>query len=612
MKRNFNVYIPEFVWKDGEMVPMNKLKPEDRSKVLRHGKAVVTTDIRKNYKTIVTAATSVMKFGGGFEGKEFLEFAKRIHDKGMVIAPFVKDANGGGRGARAWGLIHAVPKGTVENILETLDVKEEFEKLPPEKQLARITKFLGEMDELEHKPTVKIIPDFSEYEGLLPADDEWMAKNNLPFGIKATGPVKGLIVPKSYFINAAKTEMEQKIMTELLSGADIFVPESENKIKLSAEKLTKTIHVIRNITPEKRFSRNLKKGDNTDALGRNPTFAFDLQALLGHTPTPDLSEEKAFYEKGEWSEELLDNLFGFDDKKTEPVSRKLRREGELIKNGVNPHDPEVRDEAMKALWTRIRTRLQGKLPGIYGVAMPISLLPVGVRKKRGYITRYPWIFPILADYAIHEHCIFLDTELMKMFGGDFDGDQIAVFHRKRLDTGLVYPNMKGTLKEWMKMPEKTNASHGDKPQEEVIAYILGQYAGCGRIFNAGKIVVDTARAEGWTQEAICELDAKITGSKVQTYINGFKNAGCEEVPSLSDLAGMFNVPAKRLNRQRAFYRALRSPMGGIDMVVESATDLNADPKSPAYYERTIAINFKDWEYTTSADMEAKNMLKEVL
>jgi hypothetical protein len=566
---------------------IGNLEKQERNRVFEHKKTITDKPV---YREIVNGATSIMKFGGSFDGARFLEIANRVKLKGKHVFPHIKDAHGGGQGAQAWGVIHITETDKYEDLLKRLDITEEMHKLPIEKQLTRIQKFLSRMDSLKVKPKIKLIPDGLLHEGLIAAEPEWMVKNNLVFAEKTTGPMKGLLIHKQHFIDSAETEIKRKMLEELLTGADLYAPNNENKIKLPVEKLERLLHVERTLVPEKAISTKLKH-PITGELGRNPVLSHDLQALMRTTPKPRLDDIKALYEKGEWTEELIEHMFGYWDEKTQKT--KLRMEGEMIKSGVSPHDPAVKAKTMRAAWTLTSHRLQPSTPGVYGVAIPLEIVPNDVQRQWGWINRWPWMMPMWAEYAVYQDCIAVGDKIMKLFGGDFDRDLMVAY--KFTHTGINFTKMYDRLSDWMKTPEKKDVEKQTKTREEVIAFILDQYSGCGQIFNSGKVVVDTARYEGWSYWKCLELEARITATWVQPFINGFKNAGFEgKLPTVFELATEYKVPTHNLMRIGQFFSVVRTGIAGLDNIIKIGNELGVKADSLSYYERVVSI-FKDWK-----------------
>lgn len=577
MFKNYSGYLPEFVLlqKDErfEIVSFRRLPIHLRAAVIKHEKMAHNVDTKPYYKRIVMDSVSIMKFGGSYDPASFKFVCERATGLGYKVAPLFRDIHGGGQGALGWGVVHISKHDHVGAVLAELGIADEMYALSKPKFLNRINKLLGVHDSIMYKPSVRVIPDIPEFQGLAFASPEWMERNNIAYGMKLTGPVKSLVVPKPDHISF---------------NADLVIMQSENKLKLSEEKLSRLISLVRSNTPKLKFSRNLPKMNGN--LGRLPVSGFDMQALLNKTPNPDLTQEKDFYENGNLSPELFSAMFEYTDKSGD---KKVRREGQQIQTGADPFCEQLFSATMSALRTVVTAKLKGRIPGIYGVAMPISLLPKGVPVKRGWVTRWPWMFPILANYAIYEHCIFVDTKLHKMFGGDYDGDLVAVYHRNAMDTGMVFPRDKVKLAAWMKAPEKVEDST-DCSINDTIVSLLEQYSGCGRVYNNCKVVVEAARMDGWDRDRLLELDARLYATIVQPAIDGFKNKGTDVLPSVKDIAVANGVPTANLKHVSTCFIAVRSRAGGITEMVDTAKVLKADIHSKCFYERVCAL-FKGWK-----------------
>lgn len=566
-------YIPEYVLIDGKEKMFSMLEQKERFAVMAHCKSVYSVDARPNYKDIVTKCMSIMKFGCGFNMKDIEVINQRFSK--YIIQPLIKDAQGGGQGGRGWGILHLNPDNLVDRLLRKYNILDEFKELSKEKQLSRIQKFIGPMDQIIYKPRV-LVTNIESYEGLIKGRQSWMDLNFIPFGAKTTGPVKGLVVPM--------TDMEEKLYKDY----DLVIPNGENKLNLSAEKLSMTIMLNRENIPANRYSRNLIT--SSGKIGRMPRHAFDLQAHLNVIPRVDLTVEKAFYETGKFEPEFIEQLFGYTDKEDKLT---LRNEGKLIMAGANPFGKDLINETLKSLLTMIKSKLEGRIPGIYGTAMPLEMLPKGIKRKTGYVTRFPWVFPIMTEYAIYEHCVFVPEALMKVFGGDFDGDQVAIYHRMSMEGLPTWKNDSQWLTGIMSAPDKKDVI-SDKSIEDVMGSQIEQYTKCGQIYNTCKIIEECARMEGWSRHDIFSLGAKLTAQVVQPYINGFKYAAEEgELPTIEKIAEAYGVPLRWKERATMFFNGFRTSKASIPRIAKTAKLIQALPTSPMYYER-LGYIFIDW------------------
>jgi len=519
---------------------------------------------------------TIMKFGGAFTGEEFSELNKLCQEKGYQLQWLMKEAHGGGRGARAWGYAYVAEKNLIEEHLRKRGIWEEFNKIPKAKQINRIQKFVGPGEKFPVKPRVKIGPKF-KHEGLIIASPSFMKRCNIPLGAKTTGPTKGLIIPSPVDTNEW----------------DIIVPENENKLKLSVEQLEENMMLNRHLEPAKLFSKNLKK-KMSPGIGRNPSHGFDLGSLLNKLPSKEwLKEAKDIYEGRAENEAIADALFSY---KTKDGDKKYTPCGVRILAGESLFKPDIWEEGQKALLTMVRKALQPRIRGIYGVVMPVSLLKeYGVKgeKKIGWITRFPWTLPVLTTVYVWEHCIFVDEELWLTYGGDYDGDQGAIFDIDVIDGSLVWSRNKEWIKDHMKMPEKKDALEDPRSMEDIIACQLDQFTGCGVTFNNAKIVVDAARQANWNAKSILQLEMNLQAIEVQPYIDGQKYAHAKgKAKRPVDLALQYaRGLTKHLNNSKKYFRTIRGNGTSVENIIATAKEAN--PNSGSYYERVVAL-FKGW------------------
>jgi len=585
-----DLWRPEFVYRPskekdqiGKLLTFESLSSEEQRHVLEHAKRDAQVKDRPNYRPILENSRTVMRLSGSFLGNEWKYVTQKIRERGFIPVPLVRDAHGGGMSASGAGCIHFSKVDLLSSFLEANDLKGEFSALPAEKKVNRLVKFMGEEQSFVKEPVVVCAAGPAAYPGLIFASQEFMDANDLPFGIKATGPVKGLIVP-------FPDGMDLR--------CDLFVPTGENKLKLSSKKLSRTIKVVRSNTPSARFSRNLLRdvigeGDE-ETKGRLARFAWGLQSLVNYIPRPDLSEEKHFFETGEATIEFIDKLFGY----TGPCGERIMRtEGELLIAGMSAWHPQIAHKVQEALWTVVQKKLMGFLPSsIYGVAMPMELLPTSERwrVKKGLITRSPWLFPIETEYAVFNHCIYVWSEFMQMFGGDFDGDQVLVLHQKcGVTTGYSWPNDKDYLEVIMRPPVKMDSSIVDVGTiDETVAQILDSYSKIGIQYTKVKVFLEAARKYVDRKKWLA-LDARTMATVVQPFIDGIKYKGGGEVLDSWELAkiyGMF-IPKSELDQSKLVYSALR---GKRSSLLEAVSIAQTAEDSSLYYEKVLALNFKNW------------------
>ena len=567
-----NTIVPEYIVnKDLELIPFNKISGKFRRDVLNHCQHINFIKDRPYMKRKLKNTFTIMKPNGGFSGEEFKKIQKRAEDKGYVVQWDVQRIHGGSQGARSFGKMDIGKKQIAKEILKELGMWEAYKKLPLSKRMDRLHKIFGPMQKFEEKPKVKIIPETSyELDGLIFADPSWMKRNGIPFGAKTTLATKGLLVP----------------MNMDIQNADILVPENENKWNLTTNELSGNIRWREDQSPEYSFSMN---------LNRYPTARFDMLSLLNIIPGEDfeisLARQKAIYEGDTPTPRELYIMFGYENSDGEKV---LRDEGVRAYLGENIHSRSIWPEAEKSLMKWILNEMQPNMKGFYGIAMPMGLLPKHRRKKTVWLTRWPWTEYIKTEVGIYNHCIFVDEELMKLFGGDFDRDQVACVYEDQIDNGLEWPKDKEKLEKLFSLPEKEEAEFPDNWDEyDVISYQLDQYSGCGQAYNNKEIALDIARVAGKSREEVRDMDIVLSSKIVQPFIDGFKYAGSDSAPSVRDMLKKCNIDwtGINLNKYKDLFRTWRSRSTSLDDIIMASDICNSD--SPSFYEKITSI-FKGW------------------
>jgi len=396
-----------------------------------------------------------------------------------------------------------------------------------------------------------------------------MAKHNIPFGAKTTGPTKGLM---------AYSTVE--------TGYDIIIPENENKLNLTEEQLSKSFWINPSITPSQMFSKNLVN-KFTERIGRNPTEGHDLSSICGRKPESKwLKQCKDIYDGIADKETIAKTLFMYKDK---AGISKYNTYGERILAGESIHTHDIWPIAKDILWGVIRKSFQPRVSGIYGVMMPKPLLRyygISGTKKEGWFTRWPWTLPIYDKVEIWKDCIFADPDLISIYGGDYDGDQCAVYDKRSINGILIWKKDKEWIKKQMILPEKVESTE-DKTVEEIIAIQLDQYSGCGRVFNAAKIAVDAARYEGRNIREIYAMDMNLGSKFVQPYIDGIKYKHCDQSYNAYHFGEMYTVDKKSIDHSKTFFNGIRNRRGNIDGLIDLAQHANRDSKS--YYEQAVYV-----------------------
>ncbi len=590
--------VPEYVFLGNKIVPTKKLRQEDQIEVRRRCQHESVLQTKPNLRKVLEKSFTVMKFGGSYTSKEYLDLVRFFESKNLVVQWNIKRAHGGGRGATSWGKIDVAKTNIIEEILKDYGVWEEFCKLNLNKRMNRVAKIVGDMVPVKVKPRILLIDD-AEYEGIIWARPSWMKQNGLVPGSKTALFMKSLIFPMT---------SSQEIRYQ---GYDLVIGQDENKFKLSAEKLAEHFHVNPLLTPSRLFSKKLK-ARISDKIGRLPTAKYDLMSFINMVPEESALDEIRRIYSGDVTPDDIKVMFGYKDR---DGNIRYRTEGRRLLAGESIHHPDIWPSALKVLKNMAHHALWSKVHGIYGVAMPLSLLKRYRRNNHtftAYVTRWPWILPIKAQVAVWADMIAVPDGLWKAFGGDYDGDQACALQDNRVDTNLTWWKDKAWLKAHMRLPEKQeDDSLNNMSEYEIIARQLDQYQGCGITYNNGKIVVEAARLAGITGRDLQKLDILITSQDVQPFIDGQKYKGGDKPPSIQELADKYKVPQKYLARAQMFFRTLRSRNTSLQSMIDAAEI--ADPESSGFYQRVVSLfrNFPKPEYKQEENPEIDKRVKEV-
>lgn len=578
MKPVHGKYLPSHIYRKGEFISMHssKITKQERREIYTRARTHYSMDTRPVLKKIYDKSDMViMKMGGGYSGKEYIKISKIASEMGYVAQKLQKDAN--------QGYIYFATENVLFKHFDEMGILEEINNLPKAKLVNRIQKFLSPGESLPETPRVKLTGNI-KWEGLIFANPEYMKRNNLPMGTKTTGPVKGLLVPSPF-----------------VTDCDIAISENENKIKLSAAKLSQTMMLRMDLVPEKTFSRNLKR-KLSEKIGRNPRVGFDIASMLGMKIDPNdsmLAKVRRAFEGGCTAQEIVDMLFTYEDNAGE---KKIAKIADRIVSGESIYIPEIWEHVSVALTTVLRKALQPNVKGIYGTALPMGLLAFygiynskGLERKRGWLTRFPWTSPILTDVVVYQDCIFVDPEIWQCFGGDYDGDTAAVYDIDSIDGVLVWNQHKEFIKKAMKAPKKEEHHDDIRSLDDVIADQLDQHAATGKMFNRVKVMVDSARKfNKFSKMQLIELELMAYAAEVQPRIDGFKYKSIgSALASVEELMDKYACQNPHHKESKDWFNLIRGGQFGILDIVTAAKDAKPDSKSS--YEAIAAV-LKDWQW----------------
>lgn len=444
---------------------------------------------------------------------------------GYNYIPLISDAKNG-----LFHFYHNDIPNPIDTILTELDILQEWYKMGIKKAMNRLTKLMGRLIEITYKPRIFFV---SGGVGYVTARESWAKRNGIEHGAKLVGTMKSIIVvvPDSYFDNV------------ILSNYDMIVPEDENKFKLTAEKLANSIFLNDVLAADRRFSKNLLKGldaDGNKVFGKNPRFSLQLRAICNDIPKPDYDKVVKFYTTGEYDAKFLFDLFGYIDSKT--GEHKLKQVGLKIMgtnegNGMSPFDPAIWKEVDLALGAYVKRLWIGRIPGVYGTALPLSILPdtEKYRIKEAYVFRAPIMVPVYSKYAIYKHCIYVQDDLWdKVFHGDYDGDLAFVIHKKFIKSPANWLTNSAKLSEWAKAPSKDESTEHSTILSST-EDIMEQAKFCGIAHNNSKIVLDMGRMFKMTDEQALQFSLYLDMKYVQPTIDAFKHTMGSDLEDISTM-----------------------------------------------------------------------------
>lgn len=582
-------YAPDAVYtevvRDGkkvsELMDWDHLDPEFKRDVLGHCPSRFAVIQRPGIQFLFDKRPySVMKTGGGFSPEEVAKIVADTERHGLVFIPMLDTANGGGRGSRGWGILHFGRNNYIHEWLSYRGLLTYFLKLSFVKQLARVKKLLRVGEPIHGR--VKII-SFDAYPGLIYLSPRIMHAFNLLFGVKFNGVLKGIGVPMT------------PAMEVLYGDYDVLIPEGENKFKLSEEELEGFLEIRREISADKTYSKNLKRGF-AGKFGKLARFGFDFRANLNDLPSFVRMEEiRVAFETRKWSRELAEEAFFY-----------MKQDGDLAWNSAFPfaingdcvkgsNEESLMNAGLKKLAFK---RLTGRIPGsVYGTLIPLEYvrtLNPDVKVKEAWFLRWPGTVFVGTEYCIYNHCLAVPMGLIKLFGGDCDGDQGLIVHKSRLDWFLKYPRDAEKLAEWMKAPVKVDQKATIMTETEQFTLALSQLSGTGRLYNSVMAAADHARWAGWNREQVIEFVLKAYARYVQPKIDGMKYEANTEVTSTSAICLDFGIPIVNISRTEAFYRAFKGSRTSLAAVIAVAEHYHAKPNSRGFYER-LAAKFAAWQ-----------------
>lgn len=604
-------YLPTLVLINNEFKPISGLTYDERLMVLSHGKNIENIIGRPLYEKCLKKCThSIIKYGGSFSDEEYLKIKEFAFVNAYYILNSPKDFIAS---KQKWAQLFLCKNNVIKEYLQEYGIYDNFKALPDLQKSKRAEKFLGKFiimpDEL--KPSVSITPNYHS-EGCIFISEAYMKKCNkyfkkkgidyrITYGSKSAFCFKSIIFP----------------LVGKQINCDLIVPESENKLKLSVEQISKVFAVNPDIDSKKAFSRNLRikvKG-GAERIGRIPTLALDTCSFL----STDLNFDKIQIYRDMLDEKLpkeqvAEMLFSYEVKETvngeEKNVLKYNKYGEAILNGASIYDKAIEPHAFKVITNSIMRSMLPKVKGIYGQALPKHLIQHHKGHKETYqfcsIIRYPQMVSIKVDVTLVDNIIYVPEDLWLLMGGDYDGDNVTVF------TGEVScffdwskEEDRNELYKLLKMPQKEK-SNDKMLLIDAQKLSFDQTTKIGQTYNANKVIVWAYIEAGLDIKSAIKIDIYNNATLTQQNINGVKHSASKiakvdttfidnYIKEHQEQIGIEILPVLPNNiieHSKLMYNAFKYCYD-IRNIINMSKNCKSDSRN--YFERQIS-RFKDWTY----------------
>lgn len=592
--------LPTFVLKDNRMIMYNNLSWNEKNELNKHCKIESTIEGRPLYKKFYNEARyRIVKYGGNITRKEYESIKKWALEKGLYILVNSKDFNGHGS---KWSSILLSETNLGKEFMEKHGIYECFSKLGPLQKIKRQEKMLGNYMFMPIKPNVKLGTNL-EIEGCIYVSSEY-AKN-----VNKTWKHKGI---KARIIHGSKTAFVLKSLIFLVDNldCDILIPEDENKLKLSAEQIANCFAINPDIDSAKSFSRNLVNKD-TGKVGRKPKVAMDMALFMDfplRVKKCEVFKKILMRDPSITTEEIAQKLFSYQVEDEEGnITIEYNQIGKRLLEVGNIFNPDIWPEASKVIANSIRKAIIPRVKGVYGQAFPeefVQYVKAGskIEYKKGYVIGYPMSVPIKTTVKILDNMIFINKELWKILGRDFDGDQIFFMQMKHVPCYFNWAKEedRNELKNILQMAEKV------KSKEEISLIdaqmiVNEQSALIGKIYNANKIILGAYIYSGkLSMKDLVKIDMYNNATLTQQAINGLKYSANEQIKTIDEdfiheynkqnakKLGIERIPDidnKTLNKVRLIYNTIKYT-SNIENFLKVAR--KCDYNSKYFFERELS------------------------
>lgn len=567
----------------------DNLESDERQIAYRKIRLMTSLEKRPGYLHVyMNVKYSIMMLdGSSFRKADVVYLISEYSAMGLSPLPLVSEAKN--------GLIHLAEADELKNFLVENGYYEQWSKLSTLKKLSRIGKLFQTGTRLEGKVE---LTENERYPGLIYLSLKMFVKYQLPFGVKFTGPLKGIGVPIP--------DSMKDICT-----ADVNIPKGENKLKFGAAELENHLLYRPEISADMMFSRVLKN-HASGMSGRLAKFGLDYMFMLGLKPDLSrLDDFRRIYNRRKWDREAADKLFLYMENgllnwdPLYPEFLKAERHG----------DKDLFKYFHKALARKSVASLEGTMPSsIYGTLIPLEYVKEinpKVKVKKCWFLRWPAFVFVETEYVIYHGCICVPSAVIKLYGGDSDGDLGLIVHRSRMEWCLKFNRDHVKLHEWMKAPVKVESTD-ELTHLDAFKSILAHQEDCGKVFNSLMTAADQARAMGWDSITMCEFVLKAYARYVQPKIDGFKyHTEDEDEVTASFICREFGINDMGLSRRERFIMAVKAPGSSLDKLIATARYFGASALAKGYYEpicarfATFELSKESWEFW-KARFDAEN------
>ena len=579
---------------DWSMEHFFKLPDYIREEVIRSKTFYANLKDRCLLQWVISKATVVSGFEkGAIPGWVIKEIAHKMEAEGRVLFP-AKGIKMDASSSRM--TLMFLLKKDFNDFFARLGLSEAVVKIlrrNPDKFASLVTKLLSTVRLLDGIKGIEVIPDDPLHDGMGFANPEFFKLNSLEIGCKLSGTVKFKLYPDDS-VPMGTIRMHDK--------------ENTKRWDLVHESLRLLIWEDAANRPSIKASHLKAPGLMTQMFdsgwaktweGRKPSFAFDVQLMLGVIPNVNLAREGRFLRGEAFEESVFLSMFGYVSKKTNSIG--LNAEG--TKFLLNPN---WRDEVVRMMYLKHCLK---RLKGVIGNAecrdmASLDLAPADAETKWVIGIIYPIDVPVVMQIKLANNLAYVDARLVvEILHKDYDGDQLIFIKLEEDEDGSyiapfnidhlpVFPRDIERLKKYFKMPEKAkDGIHNDTRRFiDVYAAAVDNAVLLGMVDLMMMRLIECLMMADWSKEEILNALMYVFSGKVQIFIDSLKYAvGKVSVPKVDELAmfidasGLFTKKAfdavnEHLTYVCEFFNAYRSKKASLTEVCRVAAKAKAETK----------------------------------